>query len=127
MPSGLSMTILVMNNIQLHEYDDIAIKFTLKEIKDVLDKKFECIVPAVPNDDIFDEFSISIRDNVMNKLSAFIDDAQKACNEKNELKASELWREHLGDRFPAGQNVDSDSDIESIKKMAGTSKPYYEK
>jgi hypothetical protein len=53
MPSGLAMTILAMNDFQTNDRDDVALKFTLIEIEKTLKNKFECIVPAIPKDDIF--------------------------------------------------------------------------
>lgn len=124
MPSGLAMTILVMNNIQFNYRDDIALKYTLIEIQKVLKNKFECIVPATPFDDIFSDFTIERKNNFLSNLDDFVSDAKKAIDEKNQLKASNLWKKHLGDRFPDGDDKDETSDIDNIKKIATKSTPY---
>jgi hypothetical protein len=127
MPSGLAMTILAMNDFQTNERDDIAMKFTLIEIEKTLKKKFECIVPATPNDDIFADYDKTREQNFMDNLANFIADAKKAVDEeKNQLKASRLWQKHLGDRFPDGEDKDEESvNAKSVAAVAGTSKPYY--
>lgn len=107
MPSGLAMTILASNakeKIVLNERDDITLKDILKEIKKTMDIKFECIVPAMPSNDLFAEYDDDRRTNFLTALQEFIDDAEAALREENQLKASKLWRKHLGDRFPLGED-----------------------
>ena len=112
MPNGLAMTILASNakaKIVLNERDDITLKDILKEIKKTLDIKFECIVPAVPNDDLFADYDATRKNNFLTALSNFIDDAEAALKEENQLKASKLWKNHLGDRFPEGEDKKEES------------------
>ena len=107
MPNGLAMTILASNakaKIVLNDRDDITLKDILKEIKKTLDIKFECIVPAVPNDDLFANYDETRKNNFLTALSNFIDDAEKALKEENQLSASKLWKKHLRDRFPEGED-----------------------
>jgi hypothetical protein len=127
MPSGLAMTILAMDNFQTNDRDDIALKFTLVEIEKVLKENFECIVPATPNDDIFEDYEQIGKDNFMNNLSSFISDAKKAVDiEKNYLKASNLWQKHLGKRFPNGKDEEEKSiNSQTVVPVIGVSKPYY--
>ena len=112
MPNGLAMTILASNakaKIVLNERDDITLKDILKEIKKTLDIKFECIVPAVPNDDLFADYDSTRKNNFLTALNNFIDDAEAALKEENQLKASKLWKNHLGDRFPEGEDKKEES------------------
>lgn len=127
MPSGLAMTILAMKNIQTDDKDDVSMKFTLIEIEKTLKKKFECIVPATPKDDIFADYDETRKKNFMDNLSSFITDAKKAVDEeKNQLKASKLWQKYLGDRFPDGEDKNEENaNAKSVAAVAGTSKPYY--
>ena len=107
MPSGLAMTILAINaqkNIVLNERDDITLKDILKEIRSTLNPNFECIVPAVPNDDLFENYDTDRRNLFLKALDDFIDDAENALKEENELASSKYWKKHLGERFPAGKN-----------------------
>ncbi len=131
MPSGLAMTILASNakaKIVLNEREDITLRDILKEIKKTLYIKFECIVPATPYDNLFADYTETRRQKFMNNLSAFIDDANLALSEINELKASKLWRKHLGDRFPLGEDkVETNSAVlGAIITGAKTSFPYGE-
>lgn len=128
MPSGLAMTILAINNYMSNDNDDIALKYTLIGIKNSLksstSSQFQCKVPAVPFDDIFEDYSQTKKDYFWKNLSDFIDDAKKAIDEKNQLKASKLWKKHLGNRFPDGEDKDEKSDIDKIKEIATKSTPY---
>jgi hypothetical protein len=131
MPSGLAMTILASNaksKIVLNERADITLRDILKEIKKALDNKFECVVPAVPGDDLFVSYDPTRKKNFLDALGEFISDADKALHEENELSASKLWRKHLGDRFPLGEDKkqgQSQSRVNSaIVLGAATSNPW---
>ncbi len=130
MPSGLAMSILAANakeKIVLNDRDDITLKDILKEIKKALDVKFECIVPAEPFDDLFASYDESRKDNFMTALNDFINDAEKALREENQLAASKLWRKHLGDRFPEGKDEkqqSSSSAATAAAAGAATSYPW---
>ncbi|MBL7739077.1 MAG: hypothetical protein JNK14_07650 [Chitinophagaceae bacterium] len=112
MPSGLAMTILVCNakaKIVYNDRDDITMRDTLKEIKKALDNKFECIVPVVPFDNLFKDYDQKRIDNFKSALKDFVGDADEAIREGNQLKASRLWRRHLGNRFPEGKDENEGS------------------
>jgi hypothetical protein len=122
MPSGLAMTILAINakaNIVLNERDDITLKDILKEIKKELDINFQCVVPVTPKDNLFADYDASRRDNFKNALNDFIVDAEKALKEENELKASRLWKKHLGDRFPEGEDKKQEQPKRSASVILG--------
>ena len=54
------------------------------------------------------------------------DDAKKAIDEKNKLTASRLWKKHLGDRFPEGEDEDEETtNSASLKAAIGASMPYF--
>ncbi len=130
MPSGLAMTILAANakdKIVLNDRDDITLRDLLKEIKKELDREFKCIVPAVPNDDLFADYDYTRKTNFLNTLNDFIDDADKALKEENQLTASKLWRKHFGSRFPEGKDEKQDSSSRVASAVAGgaaTSNPW---
>jgi Second Messenger Oligonucleotide or Dinucleotide Synthetase domain len=128
MPNGLAMTVLATNakeKIVLNDRDDITLKDILKEIKRALDLKFECIVPATPNDNLFLDYDKTRKDNFLNALDTFIIDAEAALKEENQLRASKLWKKHLGDRFPEGEDVkEENSKYSSIVIGAASSKPW---
>lgn len=108
MPPGLAMTILAVRYQKKDDRDDIALRDTLKAIRNGLESKFECYVPAVPHDDMFSEYSDQKKKNILDYLDSFIADASSAINESNELKASKLWKRHLGERFPEGEDKENE-------------------
>lgn len=132
MPSGLAMTILAGNAKEKitfnSERDDICLRDLLKEIKAALDFKFECIVPVPPKDDLFADYDQSRKNNFLTALEEFIQDAEEAIQEANQLKASKCWRKHLGDRFPKGKDEEKfDSttpNVAALKRTAVLSKPW---
>lgn len=128
MPSGLAMTILTSNalgNITLNERDDISLRDVLSEMKKTLNNKFECIVPATPKDDLLASFDETRKNNFLRALSNFLDDADKALREDNQLKASSLWKNHLGDRLPDGEDKKEESGLKSsVAAGAFTSNPW---
>ena len=130
MPSGLAMTILASNakdKIVLNDRDDITLKDILQEIKKELDKDFKCLVPAVPNDDLFSSYDQTRKENFLDALEKFVEDAEKALKEENQLTASKLWRKHLGKRFPEGKDEKQQTNngiIKAVSIGANTSKPW---
>ncbi len=124
MPCGLVMTVLSLKCFQGNDRDDVALKYILIEIEKQLKKNFRCLMPTTPKDNLFEDYSETKKKNFMDNLSSFIEDAKKAIEESNHLKASKLWQKHLGERFPLGE-VKSDENSKSLIKAIGTSKPYY--
>ena len=64
----------------------------------------------------------------MKCLSDFIDDAKNALQEKNFRKSTELWRKHLSDRFPLGEDKDDTTNSSGGlgAMIPPTTKPYAE-
>lgn len=126
MPSGLSMTVLTMKHYLANNRDDIALKTLLVEIEKNLKNNFKCLMPTTPKDDLFENYTDIKKQNTLNNLFCFIEDAKKAIDEKNIKKASELWKKHLGDRFPIGKDENEENiDSNSLKNIIGTSCPYF--
>ncbi|WP_316832947.1 cyclic GMP-AMP synthase DncV-like nucleotidyltransferase [Pedobacter aquatilis] len=128
MPSGLAMTVLAVNaldKIVLNDREDIALIDVLKEIKKALSAHFSCMVPAVPFDDLFENYSPERKKNFMDNLESFIQDAEKALKEPNERKASQLYRKHLGERFPLGEDKNESNAANAVLIAGiGSAKPY---
>lgn len=130
MPSGLAMTILAINaksKIVLNTRDDISLTDILRQIKNDLRYDFKCIVPAIPNDDLFSDYDETRKKNFLNNLDEFFNDAEKALKENNYFRASKLWQKHLGERFPDGEDKDDNSAANSASALgAATSNPWSE-
>ncbi|WP_409151172.1 cyclic GMP-AMP synthase DncV-like nucleotidyltransferase [Sphingobacterium sp. BS-2] len=127
MPSGLALTILATNakeKIVLNERDDITLRDILKEIKKALTNEFTCIVPATPNDDLLEGYVN--KDKFLEALNYFITDADEAIRSNNQRTASKLWRKHLGDRFPLGEDKEENlvRNVAAAAVGASTSIPY---
>lgn len=121
MPSGLAMTILAATNIEFDERDDIALKDTLKNILDSLNHNFECVMPVVPNDDLFENYEDDKKDRFLQNLKDFVEDSETAVNEeRNQLRSSKLWRKHLGDKFPLGEDEDTDKKEALLNKLTSS-------
>ncbi len=117
MPPGLAMTILASKYQKTHDgRDDIALRDTLKAIKAALENQFKCVVPAVPYDNLFEGYSDERKNKFLNELDEFINDADKAVEERNKQKASKLWRKHLGNRFPLGEDADDEA-IDRLRSL----------
>lgn len=126
MLSGLTMTLLAEDNLYRHEQDDEALLQTLKNIRSLLKGNWTAVMPTTPKDDVISSHDRSFRNRFFERLDAFINDAQDAVAEKSELRASKLWRKHLGDRFPLGRVPEDDHRNSSLKEIAerGTFAPY---
>lgn len=125
MPSGLAMTLFAESNIQDNERDDVSLTETLKQIKASLEDEWVARMPTKPNDDVLSKYDDDLKSNFFDSLDDFIGDAEKALAEKSVKKASELWRNHLGSRFPLGEDEGSDDRAAVIGlAQSGTYKPY---
>ncbi len=128
MPSGFIITILTAENaVYRKDRDDIALKETLLAIQAKLNKSFECNRPTTPEgENLLKDYTQ--KDYFMKCLTDFTDDATKALQEKNFRKATEMWRKHLSDRFPLGEdkNDTSNSSAALGEMIPLTTKPYAE-
>jgi hypothetical protein len=128
MPSGLIMTILITENAAYRkDRDDIALKETLVNIQSKLQNEFACYRPTTRKDENLLKHYTQ-KDYLMKCLADFLDDAKKALQEKNFHRATELWRKHLSERFPLGEDKDDNSNssagLGSI--IPPTTRPYAE-
>lgn len=126
MPSGFIITILFAENaVYRKDRDDIALKETLLAVQRKLKISFECNRPTPPkSENLLKDYAY--QEYFMDCLAKFIDDATKALQEKNFRRATELWRKHLSERFPLGEDK---NDISSSSAGLGamippSTKPY---
>lgn len=128
MPSGLVITILFTENIVLRkDRDDIALKETLLNIQRNLKNNFECRRPTSPKgENLLKDYTH--QEYFLNCLSKFIDDATEALKEKNFMDSTLLWRKHLSERFPLGENkVDESNNTRGLVSLIPPyTKPYAE-
>lgn len=128
MPTGMIMTILIAENATYrNDRDDIALKETLVNIQAALKRNFACYRPTTPKgENLLKDYAH--KDYFMSCLASFIDDAKKALQEKNIRKATELWRRHLSNRFPLGEDKDetTNSSVGLGTIIPATTRPYAE-
>jgi len=128
MLSGLAMTLLAEDNLDSNDRDDIALKDILVSMKNELEDSWELHMPVSPEDDVLDRYDEDFQYRFFSRLDKFIEDAEAAIDEESQLKASRLWRKHLGQRFPLGEDSTEKekSNLSSLHGIAatGTYKPY---
>lgn len=100
MPTGLCMTILCQRNAVYQDRDDLAMLGTLEKIQSSLNISWSCAMPVYPFDELFRDYASVFKENFKRALSEFINDAREAVATEDKKKACNLWRKHLGDRFP---------------------------
>lgn len=132
LPSGFELTILAANNYVEDDNDDKAFRETVRKIDTKLNKTngFKCLRPTTPKDeDVFDDYSITRKDNFLTTLKSLLNDLDRAKDEKNFKKASEILRDNqFGDRFPFGEDKDEEDKSNNLSASLGaaliTPKPY---
>lgn len=132
LPSGFELTILAANNYVEDDNDDVAFRETIRKINNELNSfnGFKCIRPTTPEgEDVFKGYSESRKTNFLNTLSSLLKDLDKANEEVNFKKASEiLINNQFGNRFPLGEDKNESEKTDELKKAIGsaiiTPKPY---
>lgn len=126
MPNGLAMSLFAEKYTQSNERDDIGLKDTLIKMRKKLKANWEALMPTRPFDDVLSNYDETFKNNFFTALDDFIDDAEKALEEESELKASKLWRKHLGSRFPLGEDEGTNNKAAILGiANSGTHKPYF--
>ncbi len=108
-PSGLAFSIWAVNHLVSNERDDIALYELLKEIKSDIDYSWYLEMPVVPYDDVCQKLTKEQKSSFSDAIESFIDDAKDAIESDNQLEASKLWQKHLGNKFPEGEDEDTDA------------------
>ncbi|MBK8877304.1 MAG: hypothetical protein IPN74_01760 [Haliscomenobacter sp.] len=107
MPSGLAIAVLTQKNLIENERDDIALRETLKAIKNSLKVSWMCVMPTTPKDDLFGKYDDTFKNNFFTALDDFIADADAAMDEGCQ-ESQQKMAEAFGDRFPLGEKCESE-------------------
>ncbi len=119
MPSGIALTVWAANNFRAkNDRDDESLLLTLQAIKASIGSFVYCSCPVEPYDDLVAKRNDDQKKKFIKALELFCEDAQKAINETNQLKASELWIKHFGNRFPLGEDADVDKREKALMASA---------
>lgn len=108
-PSGLVFTILACNHVVHHDRDDVALRDTLKVIRDELKTNFSCLRPTTPvGEDLLAGCADSNRTYFLDRLDSFIASADEAIAHQERRAACLKWRKHLGPRLecPSAESLD---------------------
>jgi hypothetical protein len=132
LPSGFELTILAYNNLASEESDDDLFRETVRNMYIELTKPggFKCERPTVPEgENVFEGYSTERKNNFLTTLKSLLDDLDRAKNEKNFKKASEILINHqFGDRFPLGDDKTEEEKSSALKLTLEsaliTPKPY---
>lgn len=132
LPSGFELTILATNNYVDSDNLDESFRETVKAIDQELNryKGFKCIRPTTPStENIFEDYSDTRKSNFLSALKSLKDDCNKASEEKNFKKASEILKNNqFGNRFPLGDDKDEESKSNALRDSLASSiippKPY---
>lgn len=132
LPSGFELTILTVEHCISDDNDDEAFRETVRKMHSELSKPygFKCIRPTKPEgEDVFEDYSESRKNNFLNTLSSLLNDLDRAKDEKNFKKASEILRNNqFGERFPLGEDKDEEDKSKELGTAIGSSrikpKPY---
>lgn len=117
-PSGVALTVWSASNYVADERDDIALQKLLDRLVVVTALSCDCIMPTVPRDNLTRKLDDGQKAKFREALADFAEDASAAIVEKNQLKATKLWRAYLGDRFPLGADEDVDAKEKLLRETA---------
>jgi len=127
MPNGLTLTILACNAYVTRENrDDESFYLTLLGIHQNLEQSWQCIMPAVPYDNLLEGTDESFKMNFMQCIESLLKDGKNALEEESAYEASQLWKKHLGPRFPLSKKTTSKGNFTALATLAMKNKPYYD-
>lgn len=107
--SGLAITILVAENFYAStDRDDKSLLGTLTSIIDRLESNFRCDKPVIPNENLFEGYTSTKADGIIDNLKKLQNAIEKALGKDCELEASKELIKKLGDRFPEGKKLEQD-------------------
>jgi len=124
MPSGCSLTMLAATHYVDNDdkREDIALSKMLSSMYGSLSAEngFKCSRPTYPKgEDLFEDYSESRKNNFLNELKSFMEDADRAVNCTNQKDGCEKWQKHFGPRFSCSTAKDEDEDARQ-KDFAGS-------
>ncbi len=127
MPCGIILTILVGENFALNERDDVSFHDTLVNIRYFLQTNgFKCPRPTTPTgEDLFNGTSEKDKQYFMSALNSLIESANNAISSNSEKDSCKHWEKHFGARFPCHLAKDNSPNLESLKRTAAVSTPWY--
>ncbi|WP_144887816.1 CBASS cGAMP synthase [Lacibacter cauensis] len=100
MPSGIAFSIWVATYYKANLRDDIAFYETAKAIRNSFFWETISRNPATPGDDFLAKLDYTQKSNFKEAFNVLIRDAEEALQQDSQLKASNIWLQQFGDKFP---------------------------
>lgn len=118
---GIEITILVSNNFCIYEgHDEKSLRDTIQSIIGTLENRFTCYKPVAPYENLFEGYSKTKKESILNSLTALKQALDNAINEQDPLTASQYMIDEFGSRFPKGEAVEQ---VEAKVSYARTDAP----
>ena len=118
--TSIELTILVVNNFYGNDRDDVALYQTLEKCVTFLNTNRGIKKPVSPYEDLWENYSESKKNTLIQKLSDLMNDIATAINNQSDNRASIIVREPFGDRFPKL----NDKTTTPIKEFSIGAKPW---
>lgn len=103
MPSGIALTVLVVKHYKGHKWDHLAFYHTMDAIYKTLITgaalPVEVMNPTVPHDNLVEQLDLNQQDNFLKAMNILMETSNRACLNRSETKAVNLWRQQLGADF----------------------------
>ena len=100
LPSGLILTILVVDNYEIKDRDDVSFGRAIRNIYKSIVDSFIIHNPVNSQEDLAEGLTDSQKKRFRNLLLNLLDSAGEALKEENKKEACKIWRREFGDRFP---------------------------
>lgn len=103
MPSGLALTIWILEFFEEDKREDVAFLKTAialrNHLKDSSFSKWKCIMPTIPGDNVIEKLNEDQRKNFFNALSKLIEDSSKIIESQTKEGCIESWKVIFGKWF----------------------------
>lgn len=127
LPSGLILTILVVNNYEKTERDDASFTGTVRNIYDQILNSPTIFNPVDPNERLGDYITETQIRNFKERLFRLLDNAGAALEEESIEEACKKWKGEFGNRFPSSSSDDKRRIAQEISEAIKKGKIYKDK
>jgi len=113
LPSGLMLTILVVENYESGSGDDAAFGRMVRNVYQKIANSFVVCNPVDQNEILSDCLTEFQKKNFKELLSNLLGSVNKALDEKSKKEACRVWKKEFGDRFPCCDDIADEKKEES--------------
>ena len=109
MPSGLILTVLVVQNWQPNTRDDLCVSDTAAAIESAVKPVFRVYNPVDDSEELTSRLNKEQKKRFQDAISDLVANSTEAIDAEKGSTASKLWRKELGERFPLIEEDEGDS------------------